>query len=106
MNPKARQSDSLPVPGPDARAQSEALRALIRDGNRVSAGGWLPFDRYMELALYAPGLGYYSGGAMKFGRRSEDGSDFVTAPGVVAAVRRDARAARRAGASPTAARAS
>jgi SAM-dependent MidA family methyltransferase len=79
MNPKARQSDSLPVPGPDAAAQSEALRALIRD-EIASAGGWLPFDRYMELALYAPGLGYYSGGAMKFGRRAEDGSDFVTAP--------------------------
>ncbi len=34
----------------------------------------------MERALYAPGLGYYSGGAIKFGRRAEDGSDFVTAP--------------------------
>lgn len=40
----------------------------------------MPFDRYMERALYAPGLGYYSGGAVKFGRRAEDGSDFVTAP--------------------------
>jgi len=44
------------------------------------AGGWLPFDRFMERALYAPGLGYYSGGARKFGRRADDGSDFVTAP--------------------------
>ena len=40
----------------------------------------MPFDRYMERALYAPGLGYYSGGSVKFGRRAEDGSDFVTAP--------------------------
>ncbi|SAL58610.1 hypothetical protein AWB67_02746 [Caballeronia terrestris] len=79
MNPNARQSDSLPAPGADALAQSEALTALIRD-KTADAGGWLPFDRYMELALYAPGLGYYSGGAMKFGRRAEDGSDFVTAP--------------------------
>jgi SAM-dependent MidA family methyltransferase len=79
MNPNARQSDSLPAPGADARAQSEALTALIRE-RMAGAGGWLPFDRYMELALYAPGLGYYGGGAMKFGRRPEDGSDFVTAP--------------------------
>ena len=79
MNPKAHEPDSLPAPGPVALAQSEALIAQIRaeiDAN----GGWLPFQRYMERALYAPGLGYYSGGAMKFGRRAEDGSDFVTAP--------------------------
>ncbi|WP_061133084.1 class I SAM-dependent methyltransferase [Caballeronia fortuita] len=79
MNPKARQSDSLPAPGADALAQSEALTGLIRE-RIAAAGGWLPFDRYMDLALYAPGLGYYSGGATKFGRRAEDGSDFVTAP--------------------------
>ncbi|MEX3935521.1 class I SAM-dependent methyltransferase [Paraburkholderia phymatum] len=79
MNPKAHQPDSLPAPGPTALAQSEALVSRIRaeiDAN----GGWMPFDRYMERALYAPGLGYYSGGAIKFGRRAEDGSDFVTAP--------------------------
>jgi SAM-dependent MidA family methyltransferase len=79
MNPNAHQADSLPAPGPDALAQSEALVARIR-AEIASAGGWLPFNRYMELALYAPGLGYYSGGAMKFGRRGDDGSDFVTAP--------------------------
>jgi SAM-dependent MidA family methyltransferase len=79
MNPNARQNDSLPAPGADALAQSEALIDLIRE-RMAAAGGWLPFDRYMELALYAPGLGYYSGGAMKFGRRSDDGSDFITAP--------------------------
>ncbi|SAL82597.1 hypothetical protein AWB74_06321 [Caballeronia arvi] len=79
MNPNARQTDSLPAPGPDALAQSEALSDLIRE-RIAAAGGWLPFDRYMDLALYSPGLGYYSGGAMKFGRRAEDGSDFVTAP--------------------------
>jgi len=78
MNPN-RPTDSLPAPGADALAQSEALTGLIRE-RIAAAGGWLPFDRYMELALYAPGLGYYSGGAMKFGRRAEDGSDFITAP--------------------------
>jgi SAM-dependent MidA family methyltransferase len=79
MNPKAHQPDSLPAPGPSALAQSEALSAQIRT-EIAQAGGWLPFDRYMEQALYAPGLGYYGGGSIKFGRRPEDGSDFVTAP--------------------------
>ncbi|WP_277187204.1 class I SAM-dependent methyltransferase [Caballeronia sp. BR00000012568055] len=79
MNPIARQTDSLPAPGAEALEQSEALIDLIRE-RIAAAGGWLPFDRYMELALYAPGLGYYSGGAMKFGLRGDDGSDFVTAP--------------------------
>lgn len=78
MNPN-RPTDSLPAPGPDALAQSAALTEVIRE-RIAAAGGWLPFDQYMELALYAPGLGYYSGGAMKFGRRADDGSDFITAP--------------------------
>ncbi|HTH60134.1 MAG TPA: SAM-dependent methyltransferase [Paraburkholderia sp.] len=79
MNPKAHQPDNLPVPEPTALAQSEALAATIR-AEIAASGGWLPFDRYMERALYAPGLGYYSGGAQKFGWRGDDGSDFVTAP--------------------------
>ena len=40
------------------------------------SGGWIGFDRYMQLALYAPALGYYSGGATKLG----GSGDFVTAP--------------------------
>jgi SAM-dependent MidA family methyltransferase len=47
------------------------LTAEIADG-----GGWISFERYMELALYAPGLGYYSAGAHKLG----EGGDFTTAP--------------------------
>jgi SAM-dependent MidA family methyltransferase len=43
-------------------------------------GGWLPFDRFMHLALYAPGLGYYAHGSAKFGHWPASGSDFVTAP--------------------------
>lgn len=43
-----------------------------------AAGGWLSFERFMDLALYAPGLGYYSGGAEKLGA----GGDFTTAPEV------------------------
>jgi SAM-dependent MidA family methyltransferase len=44
----------------------------------TAAGGWLSFERFMELALYAPGLGYYSAGSVKLGA----GGDFVTAPEV------------------------
>jgi SAM-dependent MidA family methyltransferase len=44
------------------------------------AGGWLPFDRYMALALYAPRLGYYANTSRKFGAMPGSGSDFVTAP--------------------------
>ena len=46
----------------------------------AAVGGWLPFDRFMELALYAPGLGYYANETAKFGTMPESGSDFVTAP--------------------------
>lgn len=43
-------------------------------------GGWLPFDRYMAMALYAPRLGYYARGDRQFGVLPSSGSDFVTAP--------------------------
>lgn len=66
---------SLPEPTAEARAQSARLLELIV-AEIAEAGGWIPFARYMERALYAPGLGYYSGGARKFG----PGGDFVTAP--------------------------
>ncbi|WP_238139526.1 class I SAM-dependent methyltransferase [Roseateles aquatilis] len=46
----------------------------------AEAGGWLPFDRYMSLALYEPGLGYYANSRRKFGTMPQQGSDFVTAP--------------------------
>ena len=45
-----------------------------------SAGGWIGFDRFMALALYAPGMGYYAGELPKFGAMPQSGSDFVTAP--------------------------
>ncbi|MFV0681376.1 class I SAM-dependent methyltransferase [Ottowia sp.] len=45
-----------------------------------TTGGWLPFDRFMHLALYAPGLGYYAHDSAKFGVLPQSGSDFVTAP--------------------------
>ena len=43
-------------------------------------GGWLPFDRFMSLALYEPGLGYYANHHRKFGTMPDTGSDFATAP--------------------------
>ncbi|MGJ7918791.1 class I SAM-dependent methyltransferase [Massilia sp. LXY-6] len=66
---------SLPAPNSDALAASQALQRLIA-AEIAEQGGAIPFSRFMELALYAPKLGYYSGGAAKLGR---DG-DFTTAP--------------------------
>lgn len=68
-------SPRLPEPDADARAHSARVAAHIAD-EIAAAGGWISFARYMELALYAPGLGYYASGAAKFGAAG----DFVTAP--------------------------
>ncbi|ROH85864.1 class I SAM-dependent methyltransferase [Pseudomethylobacillus aquaticus] len=65
----------LPIPDQDARQASQQLAQHITQQIRA-AGGWMPFSDYMHAALYTAGLGYYSGGAQKFGA---DG-DFVTAP--------------------------
>ena len=65
----------LPLPEPDALAASATLLARI-EAAIGAAGGWISFAGYMQLALYAPGSGYYTGGAQKFGRAG----DFVTAP--------------------------
>lgn len=48
----------------------------------AAADGWLPFDRFMAIALYEPGLGYYTNALQKFGTMPASGSDFVTAPGL------------------------
>jgi SAM-dependent MidA family methyltransferase len=69
---------TLPEPTADQRAHSERLCALIA-GEIDAAGGWISFDRYMRLVLYAPGLGYYAAGATKLGGAAS-GGDFVTAP--------------------------
>ncbi len=78
-----------PKSDPDVQLQAPSVVAaplpaspllnLIRDEIRTR-GGWMGFERFMELALYAPGLGYYSGGRRVLGHRPQDGSDFVTAP--------------------------
>jgi SAM-dependent MidA family methyltransferase len=71
VDPKA----DWPVLDPDAAAQSVRLTQRIR-AELDAGGGRIPFHRFMELALYAPGLGYYSAGAHKLG----PAGDFVTAP--------------------------
>ncbi|MEP6873479.1 MAG: SAM-dependent methyltransferase [Burkholderiales bacterium] len=58
---------------------SAPLTRLIRAAIARN-GGWLPFDRFMAMALYAPGLGYYAHRSLKFGLMPQSGSDFVTAP--------------------------
>lgn len=62
---------SLVTP-PEMRAHLDALFDQM--------GGWLPFDRFMAEALYAPGVGYYANALPKLGQMPADGSDFVTAP--------------------------
>lgn len=69
--------DGLPPLTPDESAHSERLREHVAR-EIEAAGGWIGFARFMSLALYAPGLGYYSAGARKFGAAG----DFVTAPEV------------------------
>src|SRR3954465_215362 len=81
------QNDSRPGQAGDwtdsgAGARAGGQSALVgRIASRIAAsGGWMPFDDFMAEALYAPGLGYYSGGRPIFGLGPEGGSDFVTAP--------------------------
>ncbi len=63
--------------GDATHESAHALRVLARVRERIAAaGGWLPFDAYMQFVLYEPGLGYYSAGAHKLGA----GGDFTTAP--------------------------
>jgi len=66
---------ALPAPPPEALAHSSELAERI--AQRIAQeGDWVPFSKFMEMALYEPRLGYYAAGARKFG----EGGDFVTAP--------------------------
>ena len=67
------------TPEPGTGSVASALGALVAQAI-ARDGGWLPFDRFMALALYAPGLGYYANASRKFGAMPSSGSDFVTAP--------------------------
>jgi SAM-dependent MidA family methyltransferase len=66
---------TLPLLNVDERAHSQRVAEHIRAFMR-ERGGVIGFDAWMRLALYAPGLGYYSAGATKLGSNG----DFVTAP--------------------------
>ncbi|MDP1559646.1 MAG: SAM-dependent methyltransferase [Nitrosomonas sp.] len=72
-------SPTLPMPSETALQHSRAVQKVIQSEINA-ADSWISFAHYMELALYAPGLGYYSGGATKFG----SAGDFVTAPEISA----------------------
>ncbi|MES9971323.1 MAG: SAM-dependent methyltransferase [Candidatus Thiodiazotropha sp.] len=68
---------TLPLPDATSQAISERLMRQIRRVIEKSNGA-IPFDRFMQMALYAPGLGYYVAGSRKFGQQG----DFITAPEV------------------------
>ncbi len=70
----ANSHDILPDPPEELKCVSEELANTIRA--KIKRNGPIPFSEYMEMALYEPGLGYYSAGLKKFG----EGGDFVTAP--------------------------
>jgi len=62
---------------PNADEAAHSARVLQLIAQRISAaGGFLGFEAFMDLALYAPGLGYYSAGSTKLGAAG----DFTTAP--------------------------
>ena len=67
----------LPELSPDEARHSQTLERHMLDAI-ARAGGWLSFAEFMRMALYEPGLGYYSAGARKFGASG----DFITAPEV------------------------
>lgn len=73
--PIASSDSNWPAPDEAQRAHSARLLAAFH-AQLAAHDGWLPFDAWVQHALYAPGLGYYSAGARKFGA----GGDFVTAP--------------------------
>ena len=70
-------ADVLPEPSAAAKDRSQALCVQIEEQCNQSAG-WIPYSEFMQMALYAPGLGYYSGDLRKFGAEG----DFITAPEV------------------------
>ena len=71
----SRVESALPVPDRESLAVSQELSTRIA-AEIARHGGWLSFARYMEMALYEPGLGYYSNPGQVFGAAG----DFVTAP--------------------------
>ena len=75
----ARSHDETSSDPGEPDSVASGLLAVVRQAI-ADSGGWLPFDRFMALALYQPGLGYYANSSRKFGAMPGSGSDFVTAP--------------------------
>jgi SAM-dependent MidA family methyltransferase len=71
--------NTLPTPSVEAQKHSQQLITQIQKTINTQKG-WISFAEFMRLALYAPGLGYYSAGSQKFGDSKKGGGDFVTAP--------------------------
>ena len=67
--------NDLPAPDAEMRAIQDELTQRIQQ-EIIQRNGFIPFSRYMDMALYTPGLGYYSGALRKFGVQG----DFITAP--------------------------
>ena len=68
---------ALAEPDEQTKERSRLLVQIIKKACDL-AGGWIPFSEFMNIALYQPAQGYYSGGLQKFGQQG----DFITAPEV------------------------
>lgn len=69
--------EKLPEPDEAAKNRSQLVKQCVQAACD-SAGGWIPFSKYMDIVLYQPAIGYYTGGLQKFGEKG----DFITAPEV------------------------
>jgi SAM-dependent MidA family methyltransferase len=72
---KPPEMPTLPSPTPEEKAHLDKVTRRLRE-EIAASGGAISITRFMEVALYAPGLGYYNAGKYKFG----DKGDFITAP--------------------------
>ncbi|MDG1096932.1 MAG: SAM-dependent methyltransferase [Methylophilaceae bacterium] len=70
---------ALPTSSAESQDYSQQLCDLVQK-KIVTSGGWISFSELMQMALYTPVLGYYSGGSQKFGTIKDGGGDFITAP--------------------------
>ncbi len=70
---------ALPTPSAESHYYSQQLCDLVHK-KIIASGGWIDFSELMQMALYTPELGYYTGGSQKFGTMHNGGGDFITAP--------------------------
>lgn len=79
MNPGKHLPQGLPPLEPDAAGHAQRVHDYLAEAVQKSPDGFMPFEQWMHLALYAPGLGYYAAGNTKFASDLPTG-DFTTAP--------------------------